>query len=231
MLSSFYSVVKKQIGPMVRPLGFRCHSRYYYRIIQDVVQQFCPLCLSHNVTIRFAVHSVYEDNRRISEGDEVMRLIDGTNGWLISAYTETAPQQYAAQEAFGIGLQKHTRSADICAEVLRTYLLPWFEANTDSEKAYLACRAAGLFSPAGLEQDSIKSLGFLLGMREWERAGEVLRPYIEHTVSCNQHWWSEKAPEYTELYDALCRKDIPCLRDYMESKRENTCREFRWKSS
>ena len=82
MANSFYQIVKQRINPIVKPFGFRIRDRFYHRIINNVVQQFCLLHLARDFTIRFHIFSVYDDNYRTMEGDEVHRLIDGTNDWL-----------------------------------------------------------------------------------------------------------------------------------------------------
>lgn len=84
MQNAFYSAVIKQIEPQVAPLGFRHDRQYYYRIVQDVVQQFCPLWLHHDFTIRFTLRSLYQDNMRRAEGLDVMQLV-GADGAGISA--------------------------------------------------------------------------------------------------------------------------------------------------
>ena len=38
--SEFYKAAKTAIDPMVKPLGFRRRGRFYYRIVNDIVQQF-----------------------------------------------------------------------------------------------------------------------------------------------------------------------------------------------
>lgn len=229
MSSPFYNVVKKQIEPIIKPLGFRSYRRYYYRIINDVVQQFCPLWLYHDFTIRFVLRSLYQDNERTTEGDEVMRLINGTNRWLGPTSTEIAPDYYAANEDFCTLSQKtYQISADICEQVLSEYLLPWFEENTDSAKAYTACKTAELFLPDEGVAEPVGGLGFLLGMGEWDRACEALRPYIEHTICCNPNWWNMVEADYTPLYHALAEKDISYVQTYMEEKRQKNYKEFHW---
>lgn len=88
MQNAFYSAVRKQIEPQVAPLGFCLDRQYYYRIVQDVVQQFCPLWLHHDFTVRFTLRSLYQDNTRRAEGLDVMQLVDGSNRWLGSAILE-----------------------------------------------------------------------------------------------------------------------------------------------
>lgn len=79
----FYSIAKQAITPIVKPLEFRCRGRFYYRIIDNVVQQFCLLWLNHDFTIRFNISSVYADNDRLIEGNEVAKIINGSNNmWL-----------------------------------------------------------------------------------------------------------------------------------------------------
>ncbi|MDD7302733.1 MAG: hypothetical protein PUG87_12420 [Eubacteriales bacterium] len=232
MLSPFYSAVKQNIEPIIKPLGFRSYRRYYYRIINDVVQQFFPLWLHHDFTIRFVLRSLYQDNERTAEGDEVMRLINGTNLWLGPTSTEIAPHHYVANENFlTLTPKTYQLSADICKEALTEYLLPWFEENTDSAKAYAACKTAKLYlSPQGCTEP-LGGLGFLLGMGEWDRACAALYPYIEHTIRFNPRWWSTVESEYTSLYRALIGKDAPYIRHYMEEKRQKNYKEFKWKDS
>ena len=231
MLSPFYGVVKKRIEPIIKPLGFHSYRRYYYRIVNDVVQQFCPLWLYHDFTIRFLLRSLYQDNERIAEGEEVMWLINGTHRWLAPTFTKVSPNLYVANEDFQTLTPKtYQISADICEKALKEHLLPWFEENTDSEKAYAACKTAQLFLPRKNVSDSIESLGFLLGMGEWDKALAVLHPYIERTISCNPHWWSIMESEYTSLYHALAEKDISYVRNYMEEKRQKNYKEFKWKA-
>lgn len=228
--NAFYSAVRKQIEPQVAPLGFRHDRQYYYRIVQAVVQQFCPLWLYHDFTIRFTLRSLYQDNMRRAEGLDVMRIVDGTNRWLGSAITEIAPNVYLANEDFCTATEKTLRScADTCEKMLTEHLLPWFQTNTDSASAYAACENAGLFLlPEGAVL-LIAGLGFLLGMGDWERARETLRPYVEHSVNCNLRWWARMEPEYLPLYQALTRCDFQYIQNYMQEKRRKNIAEFRWK--
>ena len=67
MNNPIYAATHAQFVPLVQPLGFRCiGNRYYYRIVGDVVQQFCVLCLHRQCTIRFGMSSVYEKNASFS---------------------------------------------------------------------------------------------------------------------------------------------------------------------
>ena len=76
--SDFYKAVKPALDLVVRPLGFRSRDRFYYRIVNDVVQQFCLLYRNLDFTLRFDVASVYADNI-LAEGHDIYRLINGTN--------------------------------------------------------------------------------------------------------------------------------------------------------
>lgn len=229
MQNAFYSAVRKQIEPQVAPLGFRHDRQYYYRIVQDVVQQFCPLWLHHDFTIRFTLRSLYQDNTRRAEGLDVMQLVDGSNRWLGSAILEIAPDVYIANEDFCAVTEKTIQaSAAICEKMLTEHLLPWFQTNTDSASAYAACEKTGLFLLQEGAALPIAGLGFLLGMGDWERARETLKPYVEHSVNCNSRWWARMEPEYLPLYQALTRSDVPYIQNYMEEKRRKNGAEFRW---
>lgn len=227
----FYSVVRNQIEPAVKPLGFRHDGRYYYRIIQDVVQQFCPLWLHHDFTIRFTLRSLYQSNTRRAEGLDVMRIVDGTNRWLGGTMQEIAPNCYLAREDFYAATEEAVQlAADVCETTLRETLLPWFQQHTDSAKAYAACKQADLFLLSPGAAEPIAALGFLLGMGEWARAQETLRPYVERRVDCNPRWWARMEPEYLPLYTALAQGDFQTIQAYMEEKRRQNAAEFRWKA-
>ena len=99
MNNPIYAATHAQFVPLVQPLGFCCiGNRYYYRIIGDVVQQFCVLCLHRQCTIRFGMSSVYEENDRKNEGAEVYTLIDGTKRWIVESSEEIAPGVYTTDE-------------------------------------------------------------------------------------------------------------------------------------
>ena len=137
MSNPIYAATHAQFMPLVQPLGFRCiENRYYYRIVGDVVQQFCVLCLHRQCTIRFCMSSVYEENDRKREGAEVYTLIDGTKRWIVESSKELAPSVFATDERL---LQPDgdyfAYAAARCTEVLQKVLLPWFEANTTPKQA------------------------------------------------------------------------------------------------
>ena len=89
--SEFYKAAKAAIDPMVKPLGFRRCGRFYYRIVNDIVQQFCLFWLRFDFTVRFRVTSVYDSSAELIEGDEIYQLINGTNEWLGLRMVETTP--------------------------------------------------------------------------------------------------------------------------------------------
>ncbi|MFZ3131097.1 MAG: hypothetical protein WA125_08370 [Desulfosporosinus sp.] len=232
MANPFYQIVKQRINPIVKPYGFRIRDRFYHRIINNVVQQFCLLHLARDFTIRFHISSVYDDNYRTMEGDEVHRLIDGTNDWfgtrvvgklfgldvLENPYADMKPET----------LQK---AADICANALEKYLLPWFSQTTTSEDALNASRSSKLtdFYKRYDEPDD-QEIGFLLDMDKYEAVAEILNYYIQNSDKYNKSWWQETGPEYKKLYTAIIKDDQSYIHNYMEQKKAATYTELKWKA-
>ena len=234
-LNPFYRIAATKIDPIVKPLGFHRYGRFYYRIINDVVQHFCLLWRHYDFTIRFELSSVYEDAERITEGYEIARLIDGSNQWLGLQSVETAPNIYTLtgpSASFGLGVFK--RCSDECVNVLQKYLLPFFEKSTNSATAYEASKQSGLLQLRKFsdiqEPETINSLGFLLGMGKIEQAEILLKYYIENNSKYNQRWWQEKEHEYIELLNAIQNKRANDIQNYMNQKKSATYKEFRWKT-
>lgn len=226
--SEFYKAAKAAIDPVVKPLGFRRRGQFYYRIVNDVVQQFCPFWRHFNFTVRFRVTSVYDSSAELVEGGEIYQLINGTNEWLGLRMVETAPGVLAYEgpcaDPFHIDLGQ---SAQICAGAVQDYLLPFFEAAVDSQSALRLLRERGLdMCPPDCPEgaDSISSLGFLLGMGEWERAEKALKAFLDHPHADDSYWnmmW--------KLYDALEALDVPGVLAYMEEREAAAYAELKWK--
>lgn len=226
--SEFYKAAKAAIDPMVKPLGFRRRGRFYYRIVNDIVQQFCLFWLRFDFTVRFRVTSVYDSSAELIEGDEIYQLINGTNEWLGLRMVETTPGVLAYEgpcaNPFHIDLGQ---CAQVCAGAVGNYLLPFFEGMTDAQSALRLLRERGLEIcpvdwPEGV--DSIRSLGFLLGMGEWERAEKTLKAFLDWPHADGSYWnmmW--------KLYDALEALDVSGVLSYMDEREAATYAELKWK--
>ncbi len=232
MSNPIYAATHAQFMPLVQPLGFRCiENRYYYRIVGDVVQQFCVLCLHRQCTIRFCMSSVYEENDRKREGAEVYTLIDGTKRWIVESSKELAPSVFATDERL---LQPDgdyfAYAAARCTEVLQKVLLPWFEANTTPKQAMEAMRTVRAAEGWDMQKPQDKDVGFLLATQQWAQAAAILNAYfVTQTVPCNRIWRDENAAWAIPLCHALQANDLPFVRAYMDKRKAETCRAFKWK--
>ena len=213
----------RRVKSLMKPLDFRQDGRFFYRIVNDVTQQFCLVRFSpRSYTIRFRVGSVYdEEAHRNREGEDIGRVINGTNAFLSDEFWMTS---YLRQQ----------EPTEVCAEALEQYLLPWLENAADSESAWRAAKEAGLFLqlPGNrwqMEKYCYNNLGFFLGMGDWSAAEELLEYYIIHSEQYNQVWWKTQEESCKKLYRALKEKDAAYVRTYMEENRAKTYREFRWK--
>lgn len=223
----FYSTAKRAIAPIVKPLGFRSQGRFYYRIIDNVVQQFCLLWRNHDFTVRFHISSVYAENDRYMEGNEVAKLIDGTNTWLGQRLVpEGQPQRFSLQGPASGLFPDSSGYANTCVDVLTEYLLPWFNAASDSASAYRMAKEAKLFLTPHQEPDSHRSLGFLLDQKQWEQSAILIKYYLDHGHLYNQKWWTQREREYQPLYQALIHVDTAYLDQYMSAKKAETYRLF-----
>lgn len=228
MSGAFYAAARQVVGPVVKPLGFRGRGRFYHRIVGTVVQQFCLLWLNHNFTIRFHISSVYGDNDRYIEGNEVTRLIPGSGDlWLGQRMVPCEPRQLTLQGPAAGLPPRYQDCAAVCADVLTGCLLPWFEKASDPRSAYQMATEAKLFLTPHQEPESHECLGFLLDMKQWETCAAILEFYLTHSHLYNPKWWSAKAQEFQQLYDALVRMDTAYLDQYMAGKKAETCRVFR----
>ena len=209
MPNPFYPAAKAAIQPLAAEAGFRSRGRHFYRITNDVVQQFCLLSLRGNYTIRFHISSVYDENRYDAEGVEVCRLIDGTGFFLSNRPQLLVPDPFDPD--YRVSLET---CVEVCETALRAYLLPWFEQTADSERAFRQAQALGMLAPRG-EPRARNCLGFLLALGRTEEAAALLR--------------QEPACEYRELCRAVTAQDGAFLRAYMEQKKAATYAEFKWK--
>lgn len=124
MSTLFYSTTKRALAPIVKPLGFRCKGRFYHRIIDNVVQQFCLLWLNHDFTIRFHISSVFGDNDKHIEGSEIAKLIDGSNNmWLGQRMVKSElQQQFSLQGPSANLFPNYNECANTCVDMLVNYL-------------------------------------------------------------------------------------------------------------
>ena len=214
---SFYRAAKRAIAPIVKPLGFRCEGRFYYRIVGNVVQQFCLLWLNNDFTIRFHISSVFDENDKTMEGEEVVKLINGSNNmWFKDLMDTDGQNQFGVQEY-----------ADKCVEVLTEYLLPWFDIASNSASAYKMVKQTNLYPTIHQEPDSYWCLGFLLDMEQWERSADVVKYYLDNSNLYNPKWWETREQEYRQLYDALVSGDSTYIEQYLDDKKARTHRLFR----
>lgn len=231
MANPFYQIVKQRINPIVKPFGFRIRDRFYHRIINNVVQQFCLLHLARDFTIRFHISSVYDDNYRTMEGDEVHRLIDGTNDWfgtrVVGKFYGLDVYENPYADMKPETLQK---AADVCVDALEKYLLPWFSQATTSENALREAQSSGLFYRLHDESASSEEIGFLLDMGKYADIAEILKYYIQNSDKYNKSWWQETGPEYKKLYTAIIKDDQSYIHNYMEQKKAATYAELKWKA-
>lgn len=232
MSARFYQACKRAIIPVVKPLGFHSFNRYYYRITGGVVQQFCLLWLRRNFTIRFLLSSVYDDNDRTREGDDIYRLIDGT-----STFLSMRPDKFCANPSalFPTGplLPDYEQCALVCRTALEEYLLPFFEQTTTLESAYSQCEEKKLVWRHEVngkkEPFSPSTLGFLLGMGQYSDAQLLLDFMIENHTGYNQRWWMAHQEIYVQLRNALEEKDTAFLTTYLRKKKEETYQAFKLK--
>ena len=232
MNNPIYTTPPALFPPLGQPHGFRCcGNRCYYRIVGDVVQQFCVLCLHRQCTIRFGMSSVYEKNDRKNEGAEVYTLIDGTKRWIVESSEEIAPDIYTTDERLLLPDDEcRTYAAARCVEVLQTVLLPWFEANTTPKQAMEAMQAVRTAEGRDMQKPQYEDIGFLLAMQQWEQAASILEAYfVAQTVPCNCTWRSENTSWAIPLYHALQTNDLSFVRAYMDQRKNETCRAFKWK--
>lgn len=212
----------RRIRPLVEPLGFKQNGRFFYRITGDVTQQFCLVRFSlWSYTIRFRIGSVYDDAPcRKWEGEDICRIINGTN-WFLS------------DDMMASYLHQERGEAEVCAEALERYLLPWFESAADSGSAWRAAKEAGLFLQVPGNPERMRycydNLGFFLGMRDWDAAAELLDHYIACSDHYHQKWWQPRETTCKSLHTALLANDQSAVADYMAQKRAAAYREFRWK--
>ena len=227
----FYSIAKQAITPIVKPLEFRCRGRFYHRIIDNVVQQFCLLWLNHDFTIRFNISSVYADNDRLIEGNEVAKIINGSNNmWLGQRLVQGELQQQFSLQGTTASLFPHyIDCANTCVDVLINYLIPWFEKACNSASAYKMAKDANIFLTIHQEPDSYESLGFLLDQQRWKQSAALIKYYLDNSHLYNQKWWIPREQEYQQLYEALVNMDTAYIKQYMDGKKSATYRLFRYK--
>ena len=166
------------------------------------------------------------------EGDEVHRLIDGTNDWFGTR---------VAGKIFGLDVlgnpyadmkpETLQKAADVCANTLEKHLLPRFSQTTTSEDALNAARASKLtsFLKRYDEPGTAHEIGFLLDMNKYESVAEILNYYIQNSNKYNKSWWQETGPQYKQLYTAIIKDDQSFIDSYMKQKKAATYAELRWK--
>jgi hypothetical protein len=231
MANPFYQIVKQRINPIVKPYGFRVRDRFYHRIINNVVQQFCLFYRYRDFTIRFCISSVYNDNQKTTDGHEVHLLIDGTGSWFGTRVVGKAFGLDVLENPYAdMSPESLQQAAEVCADALDKYLLPWFSQAATSEDALAAIKSLNL--PGYKRYDEPGShieIGFLLDMGKLDKVSEILNYYIQNSDRYNAWWWQETGPEYKQLYDAIINNDHIFINKYMEQKRAATFAELKWK--
>lgn len=225
----FYKTVKQRINPIVKPLGFRTHSRFYHRIVNNVVQQFCLFHRGGDFTIRFCLSSVYDINDLITDGMEIHQLIDGTYNWFGTRIVGKVSGIDVVENPYiNMGPETLQKAADVCANALERYLLPWFFKATTSEDALSAERA--FKTDRYRESGTNNEIGLLLDMGKYEAVAEILNYYIQNNDRYNQSWWKHIEAEYKQLYLAITQNDQLYINNYMDQKKSATYAELKWKS-
>ncbi|MBQ8143682.1 MAG: hypothetical protein IJ452_06395 [Butyricicoccus sp.] len=215
MPDSFRSIAKNTIHPIAKAAGFHNRGNYYYRIVNDVVQQFCLLHLRIGFTIRFHISSIYNENHRKAEGLEICQLIDGTSNPL--GVHPTLLVAHPFDENYQL---RPEACAEICRRAFQEYLLPWFDRTQDPVSAYDGAR--------GLVISPLYRYGHLLAADRWTEAEQLLHDLCI-PKSTDSKWWLENKPEFVALHRAVSEQDHEFIRQYMEQKKTATYKEFHWK--
>lgn len=220
--NTFYQLAGKQIKELVQPYGFRKSGRFFFRITEEgIVQQFCLLWLHNHFTIRFFLSSIYGYNGRKIEGDEIYELINGSfNQWLSdprSGY-QIAPES------------PETSAANICVQVIKDILLPFWESHKDplSAKDFVTNHSPRVAN--GIDKYDIRELGFFLCIGDMVSVQDFLVYHIENYDKYNKNWWNTVEQEYHQLLDGICTGDHNFISCYMEEKKTATYQEYKWES-
>ena len=81
-----------------------------------------------------------------------------------------------------------------------------------------------------MQKPQDKDVGFLLATQQWALAAAILNAYfVAQTAPCNRAWRDENAPWAIPLYHALQANDLSFVRAYMDKRKEETYRAFKWK--
>ena len=228
----FYQITKKQIKPIVAPLGFRCRNRFFYRIINNVVQQFCLLWLQRNYTIRFHISNVYNDNENgfLIEGDEIDRLIGNGQHWLGAQYYRRGNELVRDPLYTDLTAETYQKGANDCNYALNKYLLPWFSRVSTCESAYNALKEFSYYHLKDKQPGGYEEIGFLLEMGKYKKVSEILNYFIQNKNKFNTLWWQEKSSEIQKLYAAIKDNDQVYISGYMDQKMKLTMSEYKWKT-
>lgn len=216
MPDPFRPIAKNTIHPLAKAAGFRNRGNYYYRIVNDVVQQFCLLHLRMGFTIRFHISSVYNDNRYDREGWEVCRLINNANDFIGCYPTLLVPHPF--DEDYNL---RPDASAEICRKAFQEYLLPWFDRTQSPASAYSAAQELPQVSP-------LFTFGHLLAEDRLADAEHLLHDLCTPKTT-DSKWWLENKPVFAALHRAVSEQDHEFIRQYMEQKKTATYKEFHWK--
>lgn len=221
MTSPFYKLAREKLMVLLKPLGFHVCGRFYYRIVGDVTQQFCLLWQYGDFTVQVSVSSVYaQNNRRNMEGFELAQLIDGSNRWFGSYYYTGADGIDHYEPLFPDSSLKTLNTASVmCVHLIRTYLVPFFQAADRMDTAYRAAWQYHDIGPIVEEPCDMGNLGFLLGLGEWERAAAVLDFHLPFEKPFAAVW--------RDIGDALRRRDIPAVQAYLAPRRDALTRYMR----
>ena len=219
--NTFYQLAGKKMRELVKPYGFQKSGRYFFRITEDgVVQQFCLLWLYNSFTIRFYLSSIYGCFGRNGEGMEISELINGSiNQWLSDPRLGYCVNTDYTEEA----------AADICLQVTKDVLLPFFESHKAPLSAKVFMINHNHTIANGIAKYDLNELGFNLSLGDLDSTRDFLVHHIENADMYNKLWWKEVKQEYHQLLDAICTEDCNFISSYMEEKKNATYAEYKWK--
>jgi len=218
--NTFYRLAGKQIKALVQPHGFKKSGRFFYRITEEgIVQQFCLLWLQGFFTVRFYLSSIYSDNEKGNEGEEIYMLINGSfNEWLSDAYSDSIQPTISFV----------TTAAEVCTQAVQNTLLPFFESHKDPFSARAAIIRHNACIAQGAKKYDLRELGLFLSLGDTASARDYLKYHIDNCDRFNHLWWQDVEQEYRQLLAAICAGDQEYLSSYMNDKKSKTYAMYKW---
>lgn len=232
-MSLFYTESKRIIKPRVEQYGFKTYGRFFYRVVGDILQEFCILGLNRECTIRFFVKPLCGVEYRDIEGNFELSYLYGKRvEWIY----------YDPRD-----IESIRNAAEILANGIEKYLIPWFLKTETVESAYeescnlaleIACSTVWVdsrdyFLKFGRYEEVAKSLEKGISGLEERKQQELKETEVEPEKKEDFLRWLnnkyKRIEKHKELLKLINENDEKGIENIIKRREEEALKILKWK--